>query len=96
MKDLPFGAAPIALHSAISPDDAHMLKLPLSIPAFLVRALACSRQRIKDKYNPGAADLEAYKRAAAEGRLAEYWAAQADRLKELTGSSAPPVVAASS
>jgi hypothetical protein len=52
-------------------------------------------QKIKDKYNPAAADLRAYKRAKAEGKLDEYWASRGDVLRDLTGSAEPPVVAAS-
>jgi hypothetical protein len=51
-------------------------------------------QKIKDKYNPGAADLRAYQQAKAEGKLSEYWASRGDLLKDLTGSAEPPVVAA--
>lgn len=52
-------------------------------------------QKIRDKYNPAAVDLREYQKAKAEGKLDEYWASKGDLLKELTGSSAPPVVAAS-
>jgi hypothetical protein len=51
-------------------------------------------QKIKDKYNPGAADLRAYQAAKAEGRLAEYWAGQGERLKAITGDASPPVALA--
>jgi hypothetical protein len=55
-------------------------------------------QRIKDKYNPGAADLRKYKAAKAAGpeALARYWAGQGERLRELTGDPTPPPVAAAS
>jgi len=52
-------------------------------------------QKIRDKYTPAAVDLREYQKAKAEARLDEYWASKGDLLKELTGSSAPPVVAAS-
>ncbi|KAF6263975.1 hypothetical protein COO60DRAFT_266166 [Scenedesmus sp. NREL 46B-D3] len=51
-------------------------------------------QAIKDKYAPNDADVRAFKAAKAAGRLAEYWAQQADKLRELTGDSAAPVAAA--
>jgi hypothetical protein len=59
-------------------------------------AISLPPQKIKDKYKPAAADLRAYKQAKAEGKLDEYWAARADLLKDLTGSAAPPTVAATS
>eukprot|EP00879_Flechtneria_rotunda_P002480 GHRR01002678.1.p1 GENE.GHRR01002678.1~~GHRR01002678.1.p1 ORF type:complete len:353 (+),score=142.73 GHRR01002678.1:191-1249(+) len=51
-------------------------------------------QAIKDKYNPNDADLRAYYAAKAQGRLAEYWAARTDKLKQLTGDSTPPTALA--
>jgi hypothetical protein len=48
-------------------------------------------QAIKDKYAPNDADLRAFRAAKAAGRLDEYWAQQAERLRELTGNSAAPV-----
>lgn len=51
-------------------------------------------QAIKDKYNPMEADRRAYREARAAGRLEEYWAARAKKLKEFTGSAEPPTAAA--
>ena len=51
-------------------------------------------QAIKDKYNPMEADRRAYREARAAGRLEEYWAARAQKLKEITGSAEPPTAAA--
>ncbi|WIA42355.1 hypothetical protein OEZ86_008364 [Tetradesmus obliquus] len=48
-------------------------------------------QAIKDKYAPNDADLRAFRAAKAAGRLEEYWAAQAGKLRELTGDGAAPV-----
>ncbi|KAF8057271.1 SAT2 [Scenedesmus sp. PABB004] len=55
---------------------------------------AAEVQAIKDKYSPDEADLRAFRRAREEGTLDAYWAARAERLRELTGSAAPPPVAA--
>eukprot|EP00878_Enallax_costatus_P001889 GHUV01002048.1.p1 GENE.GHUV01002048.1~~GHUV01002048.1.p1 ORF type:complete len:362 (+),score=135.85 GHUV01002048.1:212-1297(+) len=51
-------------------------------------------QKIKDKYNPDDVDLRAFRAAKAAGRLDEYWAQNAEKLKMLTGDSAPPAVVA--
>lgn len=51
-------------------------------------------QKIKDKYNPNDVDLRAFQAAKAAGRVDEYWAQNAEKLKELTGDSAPPAVVA--
>jgi hypothetical protein len=54
-----------------------------------------SLQKIRDKYAPAAADLRAYKKAKAEGRLEQYWAERGETLRQLTGSAEPPTAAAS-
>lgn len=58
------------------------------------KPLRLQTQKIRDKYNPSGADLREYKRAKAEGKLAEYWASRQGVLAELTGSSEPPAVPA--
>lgn len=55
---------------------------------------AAEVQKIKDKYNPRDADLKAFRAAKASGRLDEYWAQNAEKLKMMTGDSTPPTVAA--
>jgi hypothetical protein len=47
-------------------------------------------QAIKDKYNPSAADLRAYREAKAAGQLEAYWAGRREALKRMGGSDALP------
>lgn len=54
---------------------------------------AAEIQKIKDKYNPNDADMRAFRAAKASGKLDEYWAQNAEKLKLLTGDSAPPELA---
>lgn len=63
---------------------------PCCTVPYLPLAPTPQKQKIRDKYEPGAADLRAYKRAKAEGRLAEYWAERGETLRQLTGSAEPP------
>lgn len=70
-----------------------LLRSPTNLPLAPPNS---KKQKIRDKYEPGAADLRAYKKAKAEGKLQEYWAERGETLRQLTGSAEPPTATTTS
>jgi hypothetical protein len=51
-------------------------------------------QAIMDKYDPGGADLRAFREAKASGQLDAYWAGRREALRRMGGSDELPGAAA--